>query len=348
MKEDCFMRGDGIAISKEMLMAAIGPEVIKIESSMRQDLQQITADADPLLAQVLEYGIFNGGKRLRPLLLVLSSRLCGYFNAASGFDIYELAMAFEYLHGATLFHDDVIDRADMRRGKASVNKKFGTVAAILGGDFLHSRSMFLVGSLGGKEALRIFCQATNAMVDGEFVQLRNAQNVNLSEDDYFLAVRGKTALLIAATCEVGAVAAGASVVERKALAEYGLSLGTAFQIVDDLLDYQGDAVETGKEIGNDFLEGKMTLPLIMALSSASVEDKERLLLLLEDYDRDQGCFAEACSLIEKYNGFALSRKRAETMVADAITGLEIFSSEENKPTLAILEALAQYVLTRNK
>lgn len=338
----------GSATPRELLMAAIRPEIVKIEKVLVQDLKQATANADPLLSQVLEHGILNGGKRLRPLLVVLSSKLCGGTESGKGVDIYELAIAFEYLHGATLFHDDVIDRADMRRGKSSVNKAFGSIAAILGGDFLHSRSMNLVGSLGGKEALQIFCQATNAMVDGEFLQLRNAQNYNLSEEDYFSAVRGKTALLIAATCEIGALAADAPVAERQALAEYGLSLGTAFQIIDDLLDYQGDVTQTGKEIGNDFKEGKMTLPLILTLETADKEDKERLLLLLGDREARQNGFQEACELIEKYKGFSMSKQKAEAMVTSAVSGLALFENEQNSTILSIFEALAQYVLTRNK
>lgn len=334
---------------KEQLMLAIAPEVVRIEQTMRQDLLEATTGADPLLSEVLNYGMFNGGKRLRPLLVVLAAHLCGFKDKKKSKDnIYQLAIAFEYLHGATLFHDDVIDRADMRRGKPSVNKEFGVIAAILGGDFLHSRSMSIVGSLGGKTALQIFCQATNAMVDGEFIQLRNAQNYNLSEDDYFAAVKGKTALLIAATCEIGALVGGGLAAEQQALAEYGISLGTAFQIVDDLLDYQGNAAQTGKAVGNDFQEGKMTLPVILALSGASSKDKERLLFLLENKNARQDGFAEAYGLIEKYDGFALSRNTAEAIVAEAIAGLQIFSDEEILPILAVFNALAQYVLVRDK
>jgi len=283
------------------------------------------------------------------LLVVLAARLCGLREAeGTAESIYELAIAFEYLHGATLFHDDVIDRADMRRGKASVSKQFGTIAAILGGDFLHSRSMFIVGSLGGKDSLRIFCQATNAMVDGEFIQLRNAQNYNLSEKDYFSAVKGKTALLIAATCEIGALAGGASKVEQEVLAEYGISLGTAFQIIDDLLDYQGDPSLTGKAVGNDFQEGKMTLPVILALDAASVVDRKRLLFLLENESARQGGLDEAYDLIEKYNGFERSQNRAQTIVKEALFALDIFSDKGCLPVLAVFHALAQYVLSRKK
>ncbi len=332
---------------EEQLMAAIAPEVAKIEQAMRTDLQVATQGTDPLLAEVLEYGIFNGGKRLRPLLVVLAARLSGVAQGKNE-EIYKLAIAFEYLHSATLFHDDVIDRAGLRRGKPTVNKSFGAIAAILGGDFLHSRSMFLVGSFGGTPALEIFCQATNAMVDGEFLQLRNAQNYNLSEQDYFLAIKGKTALLIAATCEIGALAGGATVSQQQALAEYGIGLGTAFQIVDDLLDYQGDTAQIGKAVGNDFQERKMTLPLILALSNANYEDKERLLYLLEHEDARESGFVEAYGLIDKYDGFSLSRNRAESIVAEAVAGLEVFSGGDDVASLTVLQALAKYVLVRQK
>lgn len=339
------MKNGAQATPKEELMAAIAPEVVKIEQSMRQDLQAATTGADPLLIEVLEYGLFNGGKRLRPLLFLLAARLSCQVEESA---LYELGIAFEYLHGATLFHDDVIDRADMRRGKPTVNKEFGAIAAILGGDFLHSRSMFLVGSLGGSAALKIFCHATNAMVDGEFVQLRNAQNYSLSEEDYFAAVKGKTALLIAATCEIGALAGGATAAQQQVLSEYGTGLGTAFQIVDDLLDYQGDSAQTGKAVGNDFQEGKMTLPLILALRRANDEDQKRLLFLLANEAARRDGFSEAYRLIEKYDGFGLSRKKAESIVADALAGLEIFSSDDHSGALMIFRALAQYILLRDK
>jgi octaprenyl-diphosphate synthase len=329
---------------KEQLMRVIAPEVAKIDQAMHRDLEAATAECDPLLVEVLEYGIFNGGKRLRPLLVILAARLSGHMEE----NIVDLAIAFEYLHGATLFHDDVIDSADIRRGKPSVNKAFGGIAAILGGDFLHSRSMFLVGSLGGAGALEIFCHATNAMVDGEFLQLRNAENYNLSEDDYFSAVRGKTALLIAATCEIGALAGGATTQQQKALAEYGLGLGTAFQIIDDLLDYQGDAILTGKAVGNDFQEGKMTLPLILSLAGANPEDRKRLLFLLKNEEARKSGFAEAYAIIKRYDGFTLSRNRAESIVADAVAGLDFFAEEGTLEVLGILRALAEYVLVRKK
>ena len=334
---------------KEQLQKTIAPDVQQIDQAMKEDLEASTVGYDPLLKEVLSYGIFNGGKRLRPLLVLLAARLAATEqNLLSHKELLQLAIAFEYLHGATLFHDDVIDQADMRRGKPSVVKQFGTISAILGGDFLHSRSMAIVGSIAGSEALQVFCQATNAMVDGEFLQLRNTSNYNLNEEDYFAAVRGKTALLIAATCEIGAMAAGAGAEECKVLAEFGLGLGTAFQIIDDLLDYQGESAATGKTVGNDFQEGKMTLPVILALQKAQAADKDRLLFLLGGGSGKSEDFTEAYGLIDRYNGFGKSRQQAESIIAQALAGLEIFTDLRAEEVKEILHVLARYVLVRKK
>lgn len=335
--------------TKEQLILAIAPDVARIDQAMRDDLEVATLGCDPLLMDVLHYGIFNGGKRLRPLLVLLAARLAGSAeNGKTEAELLQLAIAFEYLHGATLYHDDVIDQADLRRGKPSVVKQFGEISAILGGDFLHSRSMYLIGSAAGSKALDIFCQATNAMVDGEFVQLRNARNYNLSESDYFTAVRGKTALLISATCEIGAMAGSATDAGRKALTAYGLALGTAFQIIDDLLDYQGDAATTGKAVGNDFQEGKMTLPVILALHNAGEKERARLLSLLREAAAERSGFDEAYALIEKNDGFSASRKKAESIVGEALAGLEMFTDEGALTIRTILQTLAEYVLIRKK
>ena len=336
------------ALDGAMLKAAIGPDVARIEQAMQADLAALTGETAALLDEVLHYGLFNGGKRIRPLLTVLCYRLGGGIEAKSKVDIYGLAMAFEYLHCATLFHDDVIDQALTRRGRPAVNVAYGETAAILAGDFLHARSMLLVGRGGGIPALEIFCKATTAMVDGEFLQLHNASNYNLAEADYFAVIMGKTARLIGATCEIGALVAGADAATQKALRNYGLHLGCAFQIIDDLLDYLGDEARTGKSVGNDFQEGKMTLPLIIAIDRAEEKDRKRLLVMLASMEERKGGFAEASSLIARYDGFALARTKAEAMIASALAQLRIFDQVEVRQEMAVLAALADYVLSRNK
>ncbi|MDR3631523.1 MAG: polyprenyl synthetase family protein [Desulfocapsaceae bacterium] len=326
------------------LKEQIKPDIQRVEEAMRQDLDTASDRLDDLLLEVLRYGLFNGGKRFRPLLTILAARLCG----GDVPDIHRLAIAFEYLHVATLFHDDVIDNADTRRGRPALNRVYGTVAAILAGDFLHARSMAIVGERAGLEALKIFCQATGGMVDGEFLQLRNAANYDLSEEGYFAAITGKTALLIAATTEIGSLAGGATQEQRHAMRGYGSNLGCAFQIIDDLLDYLGDQQITGKPVGNDLAEGKMTLPLILAMNRAGKEDRQRLLQILKDEGLRKKSAGTVTEIISKYNGFSDTKKRAEQMICQAIAPLAIFSRETQRKDRLILEGLAQYVLTRNK
>ena len=185
------MKADGASI-----LASIKAEAEKINSFINADLERISSEADNLLGEVLKYGLLNGGKRIRPLLVVLASRVCGRDDA----DCYRLGCAFEYLHAATLFHDDIIDNSDTWRGVYSVFKKFGVTPAILAGDYLHALSMSIVSQYSGRKGLEIFCRATTGMVDGEFMQLRNAAMQSLSESDYYYAIMGKTGLLIAAAC----------------------------------------------------------------------------------------------------------------------------------------------------
>jgi len=328
----------------EKLFTAIKIEAEKIENQMRRDLTELLPTIDDLLAEVLEYGLLNGGKRIRPLLAVIASRLCGN----SDDKIYRLACAFEYLHGATLFHDDIIDNSDSRRGKPTINRKFGIAPAILAGDFLHAYSMSVVGRFSGKEGLKVFCAATAGMADGEFMQLRNSVNTNLSELDYHDAIMGKTGLLISAACAIGAMYGGGNREQILAMQLYGDNLGCAFQIIDDLLDYQGDSAKTGKEIGNDLIEGKMTLPLIITLRNAADPDRKRLLEILADTDKRKECVDEVCQLIEKYKGFGFARERAVEAVSTACKALQEFDVKTTLFERELLEGLAHYVLTRDK
>ncbi len=328
----------------EKLLAAIAAETAAIDEAMRSDLKQLCSQVDPLLLEVLEYGLFNGGKRIRPLLVVLAARMCGYRKA----EVYQLAAAFEYLHCATLFHDDVIDNAETRRGRAAVNQRFGLVSAILAGDFLHARSMKIVGEMTGREGLKIFSEATAGMVDGEFMQLRNASRLNLSEPDYYDAIMGKTGLLIAAACEIGGLFGGGGDLECLRLREYGVGLGSAFQMIDDLLDYTGDRRKTGKPVGNDLVEGKMTLPLIITMDRATANEKKQLAEILQDPIARKKQVAVVCELIERYEGFGETRRRAQQAVEDALGRLEEFGDQAVADDRAILEGLALYVLSRDK
>ena len=324
------------------LKTLIADETAAIDRCMREDLAVYGSSLDPLLMEILEYSLFSGGKRVRPLLAIISGRLCGSDSPA----LYELALGFEYLHVATLCHDDVIDQADSRRGRMSVVKRYGIAGAILGGDFLHAHALDIVGRVGGGEALATFSRATRGMVDGEFIQLRNSTNLNQSVSDYFAVITGKTALLISSACEIGAIFAGAGERERDALKRYGHNLGLAFQIVDDLLDYQGVPERTGKSVGNDLAEGKITLPLIFALQRAGRDDRERLLGILEGDKRSEH-LAEVRSLIDTYQGFQKGMEQAAALIEEAREALGLVASERNSASYTFLNDLASYVLYRD-
>ena len=321
-----------------------GREAVRVEQAMRADLAQALRDCDPLLAEVLEHALFSGGKRIRPLLDILAARLCG----AQGDEIYQLAAAFEYLHVATLIHDDVIDHAETRRGRDTVGRRYGLAPAILAGDWLHARSLYLVGHCAGPEGLAVFCRSTTGMVDGEFLQLRHVDDSALTEDQYFAIILRKTGLLIASTCEIGAIFAGAATEKRQALARYGSKLGTAFQVIDDLLDYQGDAASTGKQVGNDFLEGKLTLPLLRALASAEPAARAGIDALIAGSRQDRNSLATVRRFIEEQGGFASARQTAEQLAAEAVAALAPFSGQGDAQNLDLLRALAGYVLARTK
>lgn len=318
----------------------------QVETVMRADLSIALAGVDPLLSEVLDYAVFNGGKRIRPLLTVLCSRYCGRDDN----DLYLLAAAFEYLHVASLIHDDVIDRADQRRGRATVQARFGMTSAILAGDWLHAQSMYLIGRLAGSAGLEIFCRATTSMVNGEFAQLRLIGDTTAGEAPYFAVIRQKTGNLIASTCALGALYAGAETAQQETLAAYGHHIGTAFQVVDDLLDFLGDERSTGKKTGNDFIEGKVTLPLLHALSRAD-ENKRREMELLVLGDRTQPeAYNRLRTLIERFDGFTTAARTAQQLIQQATAYLDVLpkhnvAARENG---VLLKELAAYLLTRTK
>ncbi len=318
---------------------------VQVEAAMHSDLAEALADCDLLLVEVIQYALFNGGKRIRPLLAVLCSRCCGRDDA----DLYLLAAAFEYLHVATLIHDDIIDRATQRRGKDTVMTRYGLTPALLVGDWLHARSMHLMGRLVGQEGLSIFCQATLSMVNGEFAQLRHANDLSTQEHHYFEVIRQKTSNLIASACALGALFAGASPLRRQALASYGNKIGTAFQIVDDILDFQGDAQLTGKVIGNDFVEGKITLPLLHTLAHATETDRQHIIALMHGDRSQPAAYQQLVALIDRYKGCASAAQSAQQLIHAAINALAPFSaSAKEGEHLLVLQDLARYILARNK
>lgn len=233
-----------------------------IVSNLRSDIE--------LISTICQHIVQSGGKRLRPLLTLLAASLCNY----QGEIHIQLAVIIEFIHTATLLHDDVVDASNLRRGRPTANSIWGNQASILVGDFLYSRTFQLLTQLDNFAVLKILADTTNLIAEGEVLQLANRNNSDISEQHYLNVIRCKTAVLFSAAAELGAVIAKRSIEEQKALAEYGLHLGMAFQIIDDWLDYAISAEESGKNAGDDLADGKMTLPLIYALQHANAVDAQ--------------------------------------------------------------------------
>ena len=252
----------------------------------------------PLVAEIAAYLVQAGGKRLRPLLVLLAARSCGDSSPHP----IKLAVAIEFLHTAMLLHDDVVDESTLRRGRRTANAKWGNAASVLVGDFLHSRAFELMVELGNVDVMALISKATNGIAEGEVQQLTLLQNTSISEADYLEVIYRKTALLFEVSAESGAVLGGASASEAAAYREYGRHLGLAFQLMDDWLDYEGSAQDLGKNTGDDLAEGKVTLPIILALKAAGASDRRILEQAITQPGsiafEDVRCIAERCGGIE--------------------------------------------------
>ena len=272
----------------------------------------------PLVAEIAAYLVQAGGKRLRPLLVLLAARSCG----DSSQHPVKLAVAIEFLHTAMLLHDDVVDESTLRRGRRTANAEWGNAASVLVGDFLHSRAFELMVELGNIDVMALISKATNGIAEGEVQQLTLLQNTSTSEADYLEVIYRKTALLFEVSAESGAVLGGASASEAAAYREYGRHLGLAFQLMDDWLDYEGSAQELGKNTGDDLAEGKVTLPIILALEAAGASDRRILEQAITQPGsvafEDVRCIAERCGGIETTK----HRAAAEASLAEsALQGL---------------------------
>ena len=336
-------------MTPEELKNQLAAEAARINRVMEKDLETVT---NPQLAAVLQHALLAGGKRIRPLLTLLAAHLVQGPEkepkaAAAPASWDQLAIAFEYLHTASLLHDDVIDHADRRRGRETVNTRWDNASAILAGDFLHARALLLAGRGGGVTCLELIGTATQAMVSSEFIQQEAATGRDWREETYFAVLDGKTAALIAAACEAGAAAAGGSHDQRRAVRTYGANLGLAFQIIDDLLDYQGEPGTTGKAVGNDLQEGKMTLPLIIARQQATAQNMQDIkelddILAAQPQQRLER-LPRVRQLLEQTGALAICRQRAEELIAAGDRALEIFPASGRR---RLLGALGQYVLKR--
>ena len=317
------------------LFAQLDEDLQRIEEEINKNLQSSV----PLIALVTRYIMRSGGKRLRPLLMVLAARLLNY----QGNDHYGLSIVFEYLHAATLLHDDVVDNAELRRGRPSANTLWGNAAVVLVGYFLLATSFFLSVTSGNLKILRILSETTTSMAEGEVLQLINSDNLEISQEEYIEVIKRKTAILISAACQIGAILARADQEQEEAMRSFGLNLGIAFQLRDDFLDYTGSAEEFGKPVGKDLQEGKITLPLIHALQSSHDGDHQRLVeLIISDRNYEQ-IFTEVKKIIQDHQGLDYTDNLANYYITEAKSALSIFPES---PTRQSLLEIAEYVISR--
>lgn len=307
----------------------------RVEGWMGKALQ---SEVD-LIPRIGGHLIGSGGKRFRPLLLLSTAALYGY----SGERRYPLAAVIEFIHTATLLHDDVIDHAQTRRGKVSANNVWGNAASVLVGDYLYSKAFKLMTEHGNLAVIKILAEATNVMAEGEVFQLVKCGDVTLSERDYLKIIEQKTSYLIAAACAIGAILGGAPQWQVKALSRFGRALGSAFQIIDDTLDYVAKEETFGKAIGKDLDEGKLTLPLIRTLSLCEKDERAEVITILKNTERDDRSVTRILNLIESYGGISYAMDRAEAYIAD---GQGILAAFPDSPGRNALLAIADFVISR--
>jgi octaprenyl-diphosphate synthase len=317
------------------VLSLIADDMLEVDKVIARRLES----GVPLVAEVSRYIISAGGKRLRPALLLLMSRALNYEGAQR----FNLAAVVEFIHTATLLHDDVVDASTLRRGRATANESFGNPASVLVGDFLYSRAFQMMLDAGQMRIMEILADATNVIAEGEVLQLMNMHDAALDEAGYLRVIRSKTAKLFEASARLGAVLAGAAPAVEQACAEYGQALGTAFQVIDDVLDYDGKAGEMGKNLGDDLREGKATLPLIAAMQRGTASQREIIRNAIET-----GAVAELDQIIDivKDTG-ALEVTRAAAAVEAGRAVEAARQLPDNAYSRGLLQLAAQLLQRRN-
>jgi octaprenyl-diphosphate synthase len=291
-----------------------------------------------LVDQIAEHIIAGGGKRLRPLIVLLAARACGY----GGSSHIDAAAFIEFIHTATLLHDDVVDGSSRRRGRLTANAIYGNQASVLVGDFVYSRAFQMMAAIGSQRVMEIMSEATNVIAEGEVLQLMNANDPETTQQRYLEVIYRKTAKLFESGSEVSAVLAGASPSLQRALADYGKHLGTAYQLIDDVLDYRSDPEERGKNLGDDLAEGKPTLPLIHALRQSGDEsDRQRIRRAIEQGGLDE--MEPILATIESTGALEYTRRLAQDEADQALTALHALPESPYKKGLA---ALARFAVER--
>lgn len=312
------------------IFAPIEAGMLAVNGVIRQQLHSDVA----LVNQIAEYIINAGGKRIRPALVLLMARAHGY----QGEHHHSLAAIVEFIHTATLLHDDVVDESSMRRGRETANALFGNAASVLVGDFLYSRAFQMMVDIDSMRVMRILADATNVIAEGEVLQLLNMNDPDVDEARYVQVIRSKTAKLFEAAGELGAVIAGASETDIAAAARYGAALGTAFQLIDDALDYTGNAADIGKNVGDDLREGKPTLPLIWLMENGNERQRQLVRSCIENGDEQH--FDEILAAITQSGAIEYTQRKAEQAAAEASAAISSLPASEFKSSLLQLPAFA--------
>ena len=292
-----------------------------------------------LVRQVGEYIINGGGKRLRPALVILSSGAFSY----TGKHHHNLAAIIEFIHTATLLHDDVVDASELRRSKATANALFGNATSVLVGDFLYSRSFQMMVEVNNMRIMQVLADATNTIAEGEVLQLINCRDPNVNEENYLQVIRYKTAKLFEAATRLGAILSDVSPEEEESMASYGMHLGTAFQLTDDMLDYSGDYHDTGKNLGDDLAEGKPTLPLIYAMKNGSKEQANIVSKAIQN-GGGEGVLESVLKVIHETGALDYTRKKAEAESCIATEAISLLPDSQYKECLL---QLAVFAVSRN-
>jgi len=302
-----------------------------MEESLRSDIH--------LIPQVIHHIIGSGGKRFRPLLLLAAADLCGYRGERRD----NMSVVIEFVHTATLLHDDVIDSAEIRRGSVSANNIWGNAASVLVGDYLYSTAFKLMTSDGNLAIMKLVSQTTNTMSEGEIFQLVKCGKINLTEKEYLSIIEKKTSLLISTACSVGGILGNAPDAQIEALARFGMRLGSAYQITDDTLDYVAKEDDFGKAVGKDLTEGKITLPLIWVLKQCSAKEKNLIKKVVQHKAEGADQLLKIVDLIHKYDGVNYALAKARAYIDNAENLLQVFPDSDAKTALL---TISQYIIER--
>ncbi|WP_366552888.1 polyprenyl synthetase family protein [Aquibaculum sediminis] len=313
------------AASLQPLQDLAGADLKRVNALILEHMQSSV----PLIPQVAEHIIAAGGKRLRPLLVLASARLVGVENDRP----LGLAAAVEFIHTATLLHDDVVDESDLRRGRETAKALFGNQASVLVGDFLFSRAFQLMVADGSLPVLKLLADTSATLAEGEVHQLMTAHDTETDEAAYLDVIRAKTAVLFAASAQVGALIAERPEHEVEALRRYGEALGMAFQVVDDVLDYSQEAAGRGKALGDDFREGKLTLPVILAFEAGDAAEKAFWRCCLEEGEQGEGDLEQALALLHRHGALEQSKERARRFATEAHSALSLFPDDKIRDAL---------------